>query len=164
MSLQTQSDKSQPGWKTLAMLLLLTLGGGGAIALLTRNQMDFYDTLNKPAFAPPGWLFPVVWTVLYIAMAVAIWLALRTGAPKRWNVLALYLVQLAVNLLWPVIFFIRHALGMAFVWLVLLWALVIILTVWLFRLSRPAGWLMVPYLAWITFAGVLNGFIARINA
>ncbi|MGN1019741.1 MAG: TspO/MBR family protein, partial [Aristaeellaceae bacterium] len=123
----------------------------------------FYDTLAKPVFAPPGWVFPVAWTLLYIAMAVAIWLAMRTGSPARLRALTLYLVQLAVNLLWPVIFFVQQALGLAFVWLVLLWALAAILTAWLFQLRRTAGWLMVPYLAWITFAGVLNGSIARLN-
>ncbi|MGN0745045.1 MAG: TspO/MBR family protein [Aristaeellaceae bacterium] len=159
----TQSEGPRPGWRSLVALLLITLGGGGLVALLIHDRMAFYDTLAKPVFAPPGWLFPVVWTLLYAAMAVAIWLAMRTGAPARVRALVLYLAQLAVNLVWPVIFFIQQALGLAFVWLVLLWALAAILTAWLFRLSRMAGWLMVPYLAWITFAGVLNFCIARMN-
>ena len=141
----------------------MTLGGGGVIGYVIHDQMGFYDALSKPAFAPPGWLFPVVWTALYIAMAVALWLGLRTGSPARTRALALYIVQLAVNLLWPVIFFLQQVLGLAFVWLVLLGALAAILTAWLFQLSRLAGWLMVPYLAWIAFAGVLNGCIARLN-
>lgn len=159
----TQSDVVRPGWRSLTAILLITLGGGGLIAFLIHDQMSFYDTLNKPFFAPPGWLFPVVWTLLYIATAVAVWLGLRSGSPARLKALALYMAQLVVNLLWPVIFFIQHALGLAFVWLVLLWALAAILTSWLFQLSKPAGWLMVPYLAWITFAGVLNFCIARMN-
>ena len=96
-------------------------------------------------------------------MATAVWLGLRSGSPARLKALALYIAQLAVNLLWPVIFFLQQALGLTFVWLVLLWALAAILTAWLFQLSRPAGWLMIPYLAWITFAGVLNFCIARMN-
>ena len=163
ISLTTQPDVPRPGWRSLTALLLMTLGGGGLVAFLIRDQMDFYDTLSKPVFAPPGWVFPVVWTLLYIAMATAVWLGLRIGSPARLKALALYIAQLAVNLLWPVIFFMQHALGLAFVWLVLLWALVAILTAWLIQLSKPAGWLMVSYLAWITFAGVLNVCIARMN-
>lgn len=163
ISLTEQPDMPRPGWRCLTALLLMTLGGGGLVAFLIRDQMDFYDTLSKPVFAPPGWVFPVVWTLLYITMAVAVWLGLRTDLPARRKALALYMAQLAVNLLWPVIFFLLQALGLAFVWLVLLWALAAILTVWLFQLSKPAGWLMVPYLAWITFAGVLNFCIARMN-
>lgn len=163
ISLTAHPDAPRHGWRSLTALLLMTLGGGGLVAFLIRDQMDFYDTLSKPVFAPPGWLFPVVWTLLYIAMAIAMWLGLRSGLPARRKALALYIAQLAVNLLWPVIFFLQQALGLAFVWLVLLWALTAILTAWLFQLSRPAGWLMVPYLAWITFAGVLNFCIARMN-
>lgn len=163
ISLTTQPDAPRPGWRSLIALLLMTLGGGGLVAFFIRDRMDFYDTLSKPVFAPPGWVFPVVWTLLYIAMAIAIWLGLRSDLPARRKALALYIAQLAVNLLWPVIFFMQHALGLAFVWLVLLWALVAILTAWLIQLSKPAGWLMVSYLAWITFAGVLNFCIARMN-
>lgn len=161
--LTTQPDAPRPGWRSLTALLLITLGGGGLVAFLIRDHMAFYDALSKPVFAPPGWVFPVVWTLLYIAMATAVWLGLRSGSPARLKALALYIAQLAVNLLWPVIFFLQQALGLAFVWLVLLWALAAILTAWLFQLSRPAGWLMIPYLAWITFAGVLNFCIARMN-
>ena len=161
--LTSKPESTQPGWRSLSALLLLTLGGGGLIGLLIRDRMDFYDALSKPVFAPPGWVFPLVWTLLYIAMAIAIWLGLRSGSTARVKALALYMAQLAVNLLWPVIFFLQQALGLAFVWLVMLWALAAILTAWLFQLSRPAGWLMVPYLAWITFAGALNICIARMT-
>lgn len=159
----TLTDKSKPGWKTLAVLLLVTLGGGGLVGFLTRNRTDFYDTLTKPVFAPPGWLFPIAWAILYAAMAVSIWLVLRTSAKNRRMLLWLYAAQLIVNLIWPFLFFTQQALGLAFVWLVLLWSLIIILMVRSFKVSAPAGWLLAPYLAWVTFAGVLNFCIARLN-
>lgn len=155
--------KAKPGWKSLVALIVLTLGAGGLVGFFIRNDMDFYDTLSLPAFAPPGWVFPIAWSLLYTAMAVSIWFVLRTGDPSRVRLTVLYAVQLAVNLIWPVLFFTQHALGLAFVWLVLLWALVLILMLGSFRLSQTAGWLLLPYLLWISFAGLLNFFVARMN-
>lgn len=150
-------------WKSLVVLLLITLGGGAAIAFITNDSMDVYDTLKQPFFAPPAWLFPVAWTILYAAMSVSAWFILRSGDPARINILTLYFVQLAVNLIWPVLFFVQEALGLAFVWLLLLLALALLLTIWSFRISRIAGWLLVPYLAWLAFAAVLNFSIAMMN-
>ena len=133
--------KAKPGWKSLAALIVLTLGLGGVVGFFIRNDMSFYDSLSTPAFAPPGWVFPVVWSILYTAMAVSIWFVLRTGDPARVRFAVLYALQLAVNLVWPILFFTQHALGLAFVWLVLLWALVLILMVGSFRLSKTAGWI-----------------------
>ena len=109
----------RPGWKGLALILALTLLLGGAAGLLNREGMQRYAALTKPGFAPPGWVFPVVWTLLYAAMSVSLWLALRAGRPWQ-KLIVLYAVQLAVNLAWPFLFFTLGALGLAFWWLLLL--------------------------------------------
>ena len=150
-------------WKSLVILLLITLGGGAIIGFLTRSSMEFYNTLNRPAFAPPGWLFPIVWGILYTLMAIAIWLVMRAEASGRTRLLVLYFVQLAVNLLWPILFFIQQTLGLAFVWLMLLWVLIILLLTGCARISKVSAWLLTPYLLWTTFAAVLNFSIALMN-
>ena len=158
------SEKTQrkPGWGTLAVILLVTLGGGTAVGLLTSGSMSVYGQLTKPFFAPPPWLFPVAWSLLYACMSVALWLVLRTDGAVI-GTLALYFVQLAVNFIWPVIFFVQKAYGLAFWWLALLFMLIIWLIIRVFPASKAAGWLLVPYAAWVTFAGVLNFFIAKMN-
>ena len=152
----------RPGWTGLALILALTLLLGGAAGLLNRDGMQRYEAMTKPGFAPPGWVFPVVWTLLYAAMSVSLWLALRTGQPWR-KLIVLYAVQLAVNLAWPFLFFTLGALGLAFWWLLLLLVLIILLMCATFPRSAPAGWLLVPYAVWVAFAGVLNFAIARLN-
>ena len=152
----------RPGWKGLALILALTLLLGCAAGLLNREGMQRYAALTKPDFALPGWVFPVVWTLLYASMSVSLWLALRAGRPWQ-KLIVLYAVQLAVNLAWPFLFFTLGALGLAFWWLLLLLVLIILLMYATFPRSTPAGWLLVPYAAWVAFAGVLNFAIARLN-
>ena len=132
-------------------------------AFLTRGNMNIYGEVNTPPLSPPAWLFPVAWTLLYAAMATAMWFVLKTGSKDRFILLGLYIAQLAVNLLWPYLFFVQQALGLAFFWLLLLWMLVAIMLYQFFRESKVAGWLLVPYQAWLTFAAVLNFCLARLN-
>lgn len=150
-------------WRSLAVLLGSTLGAGAIVGFLTQRESAFYEGLNKPVFAPPGWLFPVAWTLLYAAMATAMWFVLRAQGRDRFILLGLYVAQLAVNLIWPYLFFVQHSLGLAFFWLLLLWMLTAIMLYQFFRESKVAGCLLVPYQLWLTFAGVLNFFIARLN-
>lgn len=155
--------KEQYTWRSLAAILAVTLGAGALVGFLTQRDASFYEGLTKPAFAPPGWLFPIAWTLLYAAMATAMWFVLRANGKDRFILLGLYIAQLAVNLLWPILFFVQQSLGMAFFWLLLLWMLAVIMLQKFFRESRAAGWLLVPYQLWLTFAAVLNFTIARLN-
>ena len=157
------TNEPKATWRSLVVLLLSTLGAGGVIGFLTQRDSSFYEGLAKPPFAPPGWAFPVAWVLLYAAMATAMWFVLRAGGRDRFLLLGLYVAQLAVNLLWPVLFFMFEALGLAFFWLLLLWMLALVMLYQFFRESRVAGWLLVPYQLWLTFAGVLNFVIARMN-
>lgn len=157
------TEVQKPTWKTLLLIAGITIGLGALIGYLTQSDSSFYKELQKPVFAPPGWLFPVAWGILYAAMATALWLILRTESCNRWVLTGLYCVQLAVNYLWPWLFFTLQALGLAFFWLILLWLLVLIMLYAFFRESKPAGWLIVPYQLWLTFAAVLNFTLARMN-
>ena len=150
-------------WKSLAALAGGTLGAGAIVGFLTQRDTAFYEGLAKPSFAPPPWLFPVAWTLLYAAMATAMWFVLRAQGKDRFILLGLYVAQLAVNLLWPYLFLVQQALGLSFFWLLLLWMLAAIMLHQFFQQSKPAGWLLLPYQLWLTFAAVLNFFIARLN-
>ncbi len=161
--LMTQNVPKPYTWRSLTVLLGSTLSAGAVVGFLTQQESAFYEGLNKPVFAPPGWLFPVAWTLLYTAMATAMWFVLKEKGRDRFLLLGLYIAQLAVNLIWPVLFFMQQALGLAFFWLILLWMLAAIMLYQFFRESKAAGWLLVPYQLWLTFAAVLNFCIARLN-
>lgn len=148
--------------KKLLASLAVPLAVGGLSALLTKDSMETFDSLNKPALSPPGWLFPVVWTVLFVLMGLACYLVVTSGRSNR-VALTLYGVQLFFNLLWSLIFFRAGAYLAAFIWLILLWLLISATTVLFYRISKPAGLLMLPYLLWVTFAGYLNLSIYLLN-
>jgi len=126
---------------------------------------EWYRGLRKPAFQPPNWLFGPVWTVLYVCMALAAWLVWSAGGFRRARgALVLFAVQLVLNGAWTPLFFGLHRPGIAFVELVALWVAIVLTTWRFFRIRAPAGVLMLPYLAWVSFAGVLNFAIWRLNA
>jgi len=152
-------------WKPLLICLALPLAGGALVGWLTREGMERFAFLRHPPLTPPGWVFPVVWIILYTLMGVASWLVLRSGAPGRRIRVALtvYGAQLAVNLVWPVLFFGLGTYCLALGWLLALWALAIAAAVLFHRLSQTAGWLLVPYVVWLTFAAYLNFGAAFLN-
>ena len=129
-----------------------------------RAVQDWYPTLTKPAWNPPAWLFGPVWTVLYIAMAVAAWLVWRrAGWAGARLALTLFMVQLALNAAWSIIFFGLRNPGAAFAEIVVLWAAIVGTLVMFWQVSVPAGMLFIPYLTWVSFAAVLNFVIWRLN-
>lgn len=152
-------------WKQLLIAVAIPLVVGGLAALLTSGSMDLLEMVEKPPLSPPGWLFPVAWTILYILMGVASYLVWQTtGSPRlRQQALRLYGLQLVVNFVWPLLFFNLQWYVVAFLWLVLLWVLILLTLLAFRRLSPVAGWLLVPYLLWVTFAGYLNLGIAILN-
>lgn len=161
--MESTSEKPRYTWKSLVALLAFTLGMAGLAGFLTRNSMDVYKTIVLPPFAPPGWAFPVAWGILYPAMAVAAWLALRNSQGNALPTLLLYGAQLLANVIWPLLFFLQQAWGLSFVWLLLVFALALVTCVRFFQSSKWAGALMLPYLAWLAFAAALNFSIARLN-
>lgn len=152
-------------WKKLLICLAVPLAVGGLSALLTREGMQKLSALNQPPLSPPGWVFTVVWTVLFTLMGVACYLAVSARGSKRAVQRALYAygAQLAANFLWSIVYFNLEWRLFAFFWLLLLWALIFITQRRFSRLSKPAGLLLLPYLAWVAFAGYLNLGVALLN-
>jgi len=125
----------------------------------------WYAGLNKPAFNPPAWVFAPVWTVLYLLMGCALFLVLKegTGKPLVRQGALLFLAQLALNFTWSIVFFGLHAVAAALVVLLLLIVIIATTALVFRRISVPAAWLFVPYLAWCCFAAVLNAQIWMLN-
>ena len=146
------------GW----LLVSFTAAAIGAVASLDAGA--FYESLVRPAWAPPGWLFAPVWTVLYLLMAVAAWLVWRVhGFRQGGNALALFIVQLAANALWTWVFFVWRQGAWAFAEIMLLWCLIAATVVSFHRLDALAAALLLPYLAWVTFACALTFAAWRLN-
>lgn len=144
-------------WKKLLVCLAIPLGVGGLSALVS-GGMDTYQGLRQPPLSPPGWVFPVVWTVLYLLMGYVSYRVLKSGAQREKvkRALTLYGIQLTLNFLWSPVFFGLGWYLAAFLILVAMWVL-IYLTIRAFSdIDELAGDLLLPYLLWVTFAGYLN--------
>ena len=148
--------------KRLIICLAIPLAVGGLSALFTKDSMKRFEALNQPLLSPPSWLFPVVWTVLFILMGIASYLVLTSGLPYK-SALTVYGIQLVFNFLWSIIFFNLSMYLFAFIWLCLLWILILATVIMFFQISKSAGYLMLPYLLWVTFAGYLNLSIYLLN-
>jgi len=141
-------------------LLVSALGGLATASSVT----DWYTTLNKPPFNPPDWVFAPVWTALYLMMAVAAWRVWRLpGSELRSRGLWLFGVQLVVNLAWSFLFFGWQRIELALFDILLLLVLIALNLRWFWQLDRVAGWLLLPYLAWVAFATLLNASLWWLN-
>jgi translocator protein len=141
--------------------LLGWLGVSFAAAALggfaSANAGDFYQELTRPGWAPPAWLFAPAWTLLYFLMGIAAWLVWREhGFRKARIALSLFLIQLAVNALWSWLFFVWKLGALAFAEVLILWVLILCTVVTFWRVRPLAGGLLLPYLAWVTFASALT--------
>ncbi len=153
-------------WLSLAGFLLAAFAagaiGGGATAGSVR---EWYPTLAKPAWTPPSWVFGPAWTTLYVLMSVAMWRVWerRAELPGATATLRLHGVQLVLNALWSILFFGLRRADLALVEIGALWVFLALLQVRLFRHDRSAGWMWLPYLAWVSFATALNASIWWLN-
>ncbi|MBO7673474.1 MAG: tryptophan-rich sensory protein [Atopobiaceae bacterium] len=170
MSINARSTESvQHDYVALVGMTALPLVVGGIASFLTSDAMAQFDAFNQPPLAPPAWLFPVAWTILYVLMGLASYLiyivrpANNADASTRRAALVVYGIQLALNFAWSLVFFGAHAHWVAFGLLMGMWVLIIALIVLAMRINRTAGWLLVPYVAWTTFAAYLNVMIAILN-
>ena len=151
--------------KALIICLLIPLAVGGLAAWLTMDSMAQFAALAQPPLSPPGWVFPVVWTILYLLMGWASFLVWKSGAPQaaKRRALGLYGAQLAVNFVWPLLFFRAGLYGFALIWLVILLVLVAETMLAFGRIDRRAAWLLAPYLLWLLFAAYLNAGVWMLN-
>ena len=151
--------------KALIICLLIPLAVGGLAAWLTMDSMAQFAALAQPPLSPPGWVFPVVWTILYLLMGWASFLIWKSDAPQaaKKRALGLYGVQLAVNFVWPLLFFRAGLYGFALIWLVILLVLVAETMLAFGRIDRRAAWLLAPYFLWLLFAAYLNAGVWLLN-
>ena len=144
--------------------LLVSFAASVVGAVASIQAQSFYGELTQPSWAPPGWVFGPVWTTLYALMGVAAWLVWREGGfRKNKTSLSLFLVQLVVNALWSWLFFAWHLGAYALIDLIALWLLIIATLVTFWRVKPLAGTLLVPYLLWVSFAGILNYTVWQLN-
>ena len=148
-------------YKSLILNIAVPLAVGLVSGLLTMGAMEDFSALNQPPLSPPGWLFPVVWTILYVLMGVSSWrIATRD---RQATALTVYYVSLVFNFFWSIFFFVCQMWLFSLIWLLILWILILIYTVGYFRIDRLAGWLQVPYAVWCAFAIYLNLGIVILN-
>ena len=147
--------------KSIAIPLLVGVVAG----LLSRNGMEVFEMVNKPLLSPPAFLFPIVWTILYILMGISAYLILKSDAnlEEKTKALKIYIYQLGVNFLWPIFFFNFKWYFFSFLWILLLWVLIIVMIREFSRISKTAGYLLIPYLLWVTFATYLTFAIWMLN-
>jgi translocator protein len=162
----TRTRTPRASWGALA----LSVGAVAIVAVVGASWTHtglgtWYADLAKPAWNPPGWLFAPVWTALYLAMAVAVWLVVGRGQDRRDVRIAVgaYAVQLVLNLAWTGIFFALESPGWALVDINLLWIAILVTTILFWRIVPSAAWLLVPYLLWVGFAASLNASIVALN-
>lgn len=149
-----------------AIAVLICEAVGISSGFLSRAGMDgWFDTLQKPSWNPPGWLFGPVWATLYFMMGLALWLVWKSDKPEpqKQTAMRFFAVQLFLNFWWSLIFFHFHAMGLAFLDISLM---IVAITATIYRfapISRTAAWLLVPYLSWVCFASILNFTIWQLN-
>ena len=149
--------------KTYVVSIAVALAVGGLSALLTGDSMEKYKALRQPALAPPGWVFPVVWTILFVLMGVGAAMVCLSSSSSKKKPIAIYGLQLLVNFFWTILFFLLEARLFAFFWLLLLLGLAIWMAISFGRVNKTAGLLQIPYILWLLFAGYLNLAVYLLN-
>jgi tryptophan-rich sensory protein len=148
-------------WKVYTFWIVLCEAVGLLSGLLSTEGITAYNSMViKPPFTPTAWVFPVVWTILFALMGIsAARITLSEPSTARSRGLNLFIAQLVVNFFWPLFFFNLQAFGFALFWLLLLWILVLLTILQFWQVDQTAAWLLTPYLAWLTFAAVLNAAV-----
>jgi len=163
--LSSGDDTMKSKWKTYALWILFAEAVGALSGWLTREGTKLYNaTVVQPPLSPPSAVFPIVWGILFALMGIGaarVYLAPASGA--RSLSLLLFLIQLAFNFFWSIIFFNFQAFGFAFIWLVLLWLLILWMTLSFRKVDKLAAWLQIPYLLWVAFAAYLNFGVWLLN-
>jgi tryptophan-rich sensory protein len=152
----------------ISIIICLIIGGIGSI-FTTPSIPTWYAGLAKPSFNPPNWLFAPVWTALFILMGISLYLIWNSSEKNKHEqeekkaAIILFSIQLALNLLWSIIFFTLKMPSLAFMEIMLLWASILFTLIQFYKISKTAGLLMVPYILWVSFASILNLAIALLN-
>jgi tryptophan-rich sensory protein len=150
----------------LIIAVAIPVAVGASSGFFTASGVSsWYQTINKPSWNPPGWIFGPVWTTLYIMMGIAFYLVWKAdaGSALKKSAIILFAVQLLLNFFWSFIFFNQHQVGWALVEILMMWVF-ILLTIFAFApVNKTAAWLLVPYISWVSFASILNYTIWKLN-
>lgn len=152
-------------YKLLILCIVIPLAVGSLAGFITKDSMETFNMLNKPSLSPPGIVFPIVWSILYILMGIASYLVITTGSGnnKVKEALVYYGLQLLFNFLWSIWFFSFGWYLFAFIWLLLLWVLIFNTMASFYDINKTSAYLLIPYLLWVTFAGYLNFAVYLMN-
>jgi tryptophan-rich sensory protein len=151
-------------WAVVTVPLILLLGFASSRVAPAGSENRWYAMLVRPAVTPPDWVFPVAWSALYVLLGLALAMILNArGSRLRGAAIALFVIQLLLNLAWSPVFFGMHQVSTALILLIVLFVAALATTFLFGRIRSLAAWLMVPYLAWLCFAGTLNWEIGRLN-
>lgn len=155
----------QHTWKIYAAWILLAEAVGGLSGWLTRDGAKAYSqSIIQPPLSPPAMVFPIVWGILFALMGIgAARIYLAPPSRERTNSLRIFLLQLAFNFFWSILFFNLQAFGVALVWLLILWGLILWMIVAFRKVDPLAAWMQIPYLLWVTFAAYLNYGVWMLN-
>ncbi|MCF7861877.1 tryptophan-rich sensory protein [Candidatus Woesearchaeota archaeon] len=161
------NQDSKKNWllKLISSIVICQLAGIIGSVFTISSVSTWYQTLNKPFFNPPSWLFGPVWTILYLMMGISLYLVWIKGIKTKNEKIAVYLFlfQLVLNLLWSILFFGIRSPLFALIEIIILWAVILLTIGYFYRISKPASYLLMPYIAWVSFAAVLNFFIYYLN-
>ena len=149
--------------KTLLISLAISVGTGLLSGIISMSGMGAFQSVVQPPLAPPAFLFPIVWTILYILMGISAYIVWESDSENKQKALTIYAVQLAVNFFWSIIFFNLENYLLALVWIILLWVLIIIMIYEFSKVSTLSAVLQIPYLLWVTFATYLTFGIFLLN-
>lgn len=152
--------------KPYLISIIIALGVGGLAAFLIKDNTDMYERILRPVLAPKAFVFPIVWTILYVLMGISsarVWLQKDEKSELVLDALFAYVIQLILNFFWSLLFFNMQNFLFSFIWLILLWVAIVIMIIRFYRVDPLAAYLQIPYLLWVTFAGYLNFMIYRLN-
>lgn len=152
--------------KLVLSLAVCQLAGVIGSVFTSKSVSTWYPTLSKPSFNPPNWLFAPVWTILFILMGISlflIWSRSLLAKEKRKKAMFIFGLQLIFNILWSVMFFGLKSPLLGFITIIILWILILLTIIKFFKISKAAGWLLIPYILWVSFAAILNFSILIIN-
>ncbi len=143
----------------------IPLATGGLAALLTKDSMDLYSKINQPPLSPPGWLFPVAWTILYLLMGISLYLIWNNSTDYNFKKVAfiLFSVQLILNFIWSLVFFNSRQFTAAFIILIFMFIFTLFMTLRFYKINKISAFLQIPYILWLTFAAYLNYAICVLN-
>ncbi|MBS3089029.1 tryptophan-rich sensory protein [Candidatus Pacearchaeota archaeon] len=153
--------KKRINWKILALsfLVVLLVAAAGSLFASSKRNTEWYQSI-KPEITPPNYIFPLVWNILFTLIAISLYIAWTSSSPKQKNKLILFFgINLALNLVWSIIFFTLKNPALAFAELILFWLSIIYILIITYKINKISAYLLVPYLLWVTFAGYLNYLI-----